>query len=315
MTSSFSVTVPHHDQNTTNRIRKLLLQQFDHTIKLTDKVLTRTDRSDVRLISSALRRLYLAFNDLKPFTTNQSLPSIEISIRSMVDALGEICYQDMAILALEDVARQKPGEIEFTVQQFINTRKEIRRKSRQTIERVLLGLSENVHRAHCAKTVILSTRQTGAIKRHKTVASFRTVADSIIESYLFDFEKSSRFLNGPSSSIEICEMDRATQRLHYAINLFSDCWISDVQIFSRSLANLQRALSRVSHCEAWIEELRKQIVESRKKRQAAQNTFLFLFSQFSELRNNHLHESLALWNAWETDQLSNKLRKTITHSI
>ena len=93
-----------------------------------------------------------------------------------MDALGEICYQDMAILALEDVARQKPGEIEPTVQQFINTRKEIRRKSRQTIERVLLVLSENVHRAHCAKTVILSTRQAGEAMRHKTVASFRTVA-------------------------------------------------------------------------------------------------------------------------------------------
>ena len=110
MTSSFSVNVPHHEHNATTTIRRVLLRQFDEAIKLTDQVLTRTDRDDVRLMSSAFQRLYGAFNVLKPFT-NQSLPNIEISIRSMVDALGEICYQDMAILALEDVACQKPGEI------------------------------------------------------------------------------------------------------------------------------------------------------------------------------------------------------------
>lgn len=188
MISSFSVTVPHHKHNAANRIRRVLLQQFDRTIKLSDKELTRTDRDEVRLMSFAFQRLYLAFNDLKPFFTNQSLPSIEISIRSMVDALGEICYQDMAILALEEIAPQTPEQIQPTIQRFIDTRKAIRRKSRQAIERVLLGLSENVHRAHSAKTATLPTRDAGDIRRRKPVGSFRNLADSIIENYLNDLK-------------------------------------------------------------------------------------------------------------------------------
>ncbi len=59
---------------------------------LSDKVLTRTDGGDTQIMGSAFRRIYLAFSDLKPFITDRSLLNIEISIRSMADALGEICY-------------------------------------------------------------------------------------------------------------------------------------------------------------------------------------------------------------------------------
>ena len=316
MTASLSITVPHYKHKTTNRIQRVLLRQFDHTITLSDKVLARTAHVDVRLMSSAFRQIYLAFSELKPFITDKSLRSIEISIRSMADALGEICYQDMAILALEEVALEIPGEIGPTIQQFIDTRKGIRRKSRQALERALVGLRENVCGADFTKTITLPTRQAGETRRRKPAGSLRSVADSIIESYLAQFEKSSRALKEPSPFIELCEMDRATQRLQYAIDLFSDCWTSDLRIFSRNLANLQRVLSKVSQCDAWIKELRKQILQSRKTHpQAPKRTFVFWLRQFSERRNSHLQESFALWNAWETDQLSSKLRKTISRSI
>ena len=314
MTSSFAVTVPHNEDDTTNSFLIVLLRQFDYRIKLSDKAIRQTGDGDVVLMSSAFRQLYMAFNDLRPFISNESLPCIEINIRSMADALGEICYQDMAILELEEVVPQTPGEVAPTIREFIDSRKAIRWKSRQILVRALIGLRENVHRAHFVKAVTPPARQAGDFKRRKPGASLRSLADTIIESYLDQFEKSGKRLND-APSIELLEIDRATQRLHYAIDLFSDCWISDLRIFSRSLANLQRVLGRVSHCEAWIKELRKQIAQANKTPQAAKRNFVFLFSHFSELRNNHLHESLALWNAWETDQLSNKLRKTIARPI
>ena len=316
MTTTFSITVPHYEHQSTNRTWRVLLREFDHAITLSDKVLRRTDHVDVRLMSSDFRRIYLAFSDLKPFITDKSLRSIEISVRSMADALGEICYQDMAILALEEVALRTPGEIAATIQQFIDTRKEIRRKSRRALERALIGLRENVRGADFAKTITLATRQSGDTRRRKPAGSLRSVADTIIESYLAQFEKSSRLFKEPSPFIELCEIDRATQRLQYAIDLFSDCWTTDLRIFTRSLANLQSALSKVSHCDAWIKELRKQILQSRKTHpRAPKGTLVFWLAQFSERRNSHWHESFALWNAWEADQLSSKLRKTISRSI
>ena len=300
----------------TNRVQRGLLEQFDHTFAISDKALTRTDPGDVRQMSSAFRQLYLALSDLKPFITHESLLNFEISIRSIADALGEICYQDTAILALQEVAPQTPCEITATIHQFIATRKKIRRKSRQALERVLVSLGENVHRAHFANPLPLATRRIGVIRRRKPAGSFRNVADSIVESHLAEFEKWSRLLKEPSPFVELCAMDRATHRLKYAIDLFSDFWTSDVRMFSTSLATLQRALSKVSHYDAWIQELRKQIVQSKKTHpHAAKRTLVFLFAEFSELRNNHLHESFALWNAWESNQLSHKLRKTITRSI
>jgi CHAD domain-containing protein len=116
--------------------------------------------------------------------------------------------------------------------------------------------------------------------------------------------------------MSLVAMDRATQRLLYAIELFSDCWTADVRLFSRSLTNLQRALTKVSDCDTLIKEIRRQILESKKTGpQGAKRTFVVLFAQLSEVRNFHFDESLALWNAWESDQLSSQLRKSITRPI
>lgn len=316
MARTFSITVPPYDHGVTNRIHRALLQQFDETFALSHKVLRRTDAANIQLMSSAFRRLYLAISDLRPFITDHSLSSVEINIRGIADALDEIRYQDMAIQALEEVAPQTPHEIRQTIQQFIETRKKVRRKSRQILERALVSLGENVLSHSSLKTIPLAAQQNGVIRQRKPAGSLKNVANSIIKSHLGELEKCSALIDESPQATELGAMDRATQRLQYAIELFSDCWTTDVRPFSRSLANLQRALSEVSDCSAWINELRKQILESKKTNaQQARRTFVFLFTQFSELRNFHLEESSALWNAWQTDQLSNQLLKTITRSI
>jgi len=267
-------------------------------------------------MSSAFRRLYLAISDLRPFITDHSLSSVEINIRRIADALDEIRYQDMAIQALEDVAPKTPHEIRQTIQQFIETRKKVRRKSRQILERALVSLGENVLSHSSLKPIPLAAQQNGVIRQRKPAGSLKNVANSIIKSHLGELEKCSALIDESPQATELGAMDRATQRLQYAIELFSDCWTTDVRPFSRSLANLQRALRKVSEYDTLIKEIRKHILELKKTDlQRTKRTFVVLFAQFSELRNFHLDESSALWNAWETDQLSNQLRKTITSSI
>jgi CHAD domain-containing protein len=316
MARTFSITVPPDKHDVKNRIHRTLLQQFDETFALSHKVLRRTDPTNVQLMSSAFRRLFLAFSDLNPFVTDQSLVTIQINLRGIVDALGEIHYQDMAILALEEVASQAPRELAQTIQQLIEARKKIRRKSRQTLERVLVNLGENILRAEFEGTGSQAAHRTGVIRRRKPAGSLKIIANSIIQNHLTELEECSELLEESPQATELDAMDRATQRLQYAIELFSDCWTADVRLFSRSLANLQRALRKVSEYDTLIKEIRKHILELKKTDlRRTKRTFVVLFAQFSELRNFHLDESSALWNAWETDQLSNQLRKTITSSI
>jgi CHAD domain-containing protein len=316
MAQTFSIRVPHCDHYVSNRIHRALLQKFDETFALSHKVLRRTDSANIQLMSSAFRQLYLAINDLRPFITHQSLSGVEIKIRDIAGALGEIRFQDMAIQALEEVLPQTSHEVRQCIQLLIETRKKIRRKSRQTLERALVSLGENALNADSAKTETLPIKQTSFIRRRRPAGSLNNVANSIIQSHLTELEKCSKLLNEFAQATELDAMDRATQRVQYAIELFSDCWTADLQLFSRSLANLHGALSKVSDCDTWIKELRKQILESKKIRaQAAKSTFIFLLTQFTAVRNSYFHESSALWNAWETDQLSNQLRKTSSRSI
>ena len=310
-----SVPITTHYENA-NRLHLALLKRFDETFALSHKVLRRTDPANVQLMSSAVRRLYLAFRDLKPFIGDQSVSNTAIKIRGIADALGEIRYQDMAILALEEVAPQTPRQFAQTIQQFIETRKKIRRRSRQLLERVLVTLGKNIVRAVFEKTGIVTAHETRITRRRRPASSLKNLAASIIQSHLSEFEKCSTLLNESPQFMSLVAMDSATQRLLYAIELFSDCWASDVRLFSRSLTNLQRALTKVSDCDTLIKEIRREILESKKTGlQGTRRTFVVLFAQFSELRNFHLDESLALWNAWESDQLSSQLRKTITRSI
>jgi CHAD domain-containing protein len=316
MASTFPVTTPPYECDVANRIHLALLKRFDETFALSQKVLRRSDPSNLQLVSSAVRRLYLAFRDLKPFTADQCVFNTEIRIRGIADALGEIRYQDMAILALEEVTPLAPCQLAQTIQQFIETRKQIRRKSRQTLERLLITLGEKIVRAEFEKTRTPSAKEAGVIRRRRPAGSLKNVATSIIQSHLSEFEKCSTVLNQCPQAMSLVAMDRATQRLLYAIELFADCSTSDVRLFSTSLTNLQRALTKVSDCDTLIKEVRKQILESKKTGpQGTKRTLIVLFAQFSEVRNFHFDESLALWNAWESDQLSSQLRKTITRSI
>ena len=314
--STLPITTPCYEHDSENRIHLALLKRFDETFALSHKVLRRTDPGNVQLMGCAVRRLYLAFRDLKPFIGDQSVSGTEIKIRGIADALGEIRYQDAAILALEKVAPQAPHQFAQTIQQSIETRKKVRRKSRQTLERLLVDLGDNIASAQFEKPGTPAAHRTGVSRRRRPVGSLKNVATAIIQSHLSELEKCSTLLNESSQAMSLVAMDRATQRLLYAIELFSDCWTADVRLFSRSLTNLQRALTKVSDCDTLIKEIRRQILESKKTGpQGAKRTFVVLFAQFSELRNFHLDESLALWNAWESDQLSSQLRKSITRPI
>ena len=77
-------------------------------------------------MSSAVRRLYLAFRDLKPFIADQCVSNTEVRIRGIADALGEIRYQDMAILALEEIAPQVPRHSPIDIQRMLEKELNIR---------------------------------------------------------------------------------------------------------------------------------------------------------------------------------------------
>ena len=316
MASTFPITTPHYEHDVANGIHLVLLKRFEKTLALSHKVLRRTDPANVQFMSSAVQRLYLAFKDLKPLIADQCVSNTEVRIRDIADALSEIRCQNMAILALEEVTPQAPRQLAQTIQQFIETRKQIRRKSRQTLERVLVSLEENVLSGQFEKTGTPGAPQPGVVRRRRSAGSLKNVATSIIQSHLSEFEKCSTLLNECPQGMSVVALDRATQRLLYAIELFADCSTSDVRLFSTSLTNLQRALTKVSDCDTLIKEIRRQILEAKKTGpQGTKRTFVVLFAQFSEVRNFHFDESLAFWNAWESDHLSSQLRKTITRSI
>jgi len=297
-------------------IHKALNERFEEMCQLRSDAIEWKDPEGVHSMRVASRRLRSALSDFMPHVNKRSLSSILKQIRSIADALGEVRDQDVAILALEKLESETPPEFFATLQKLIDARKEIRRRSRQELKRILVKdrmkeLSDDFDKALTAATKLKG----GMLASSPYTHSYKEVAKAIIRDRLGELETLSTSLYQPFEATQLHEMRIGAKRLRYAVEMFAACWDSDIVLFAKRCARLQGALGRLHDCDVWIQSFRKEIQESKKVRlREHTEAFIWLFTHFNNLRHSHFQESFSLWKTWETDQLSEKLREALKNN-
>lgn len=293
----------------------MLGTRFEELCKFRELALDWSDPEGVHSMRVASRRLRSALRDFTPYLRKRRLTSILKLLRSLADALGEVRDQDVAIMALEKLSHQIPDEFAGTLKEYIDARKQQRDQARAKLESRLekeqlmeLALSFRTALALAAPTPKPNIGTGGPVAQ----ISFLKMSRAIILGRLKELEKLSPDLFKPFDVEPLHEMRIAAKRLRYAIELFQQCWGRSIATFARRTARLQTALGDVHDCDVWIESFGKEINSARKQKQTDKvDAFVWLLSHFVKLRTKHLRQAFRLWNRWEAQDTSNKLRAVL----
>ena len=277
-------------------IRKALAGRFDEMCALRRPAVKWKDPEGVHSMRVASRRLRSAFGDFAPYMNKRRLSSSFKEIRTIADALGEVRDQDVALIALEELAAEAKPEFAKTLRQFIDRRKEVRDAARTKLKETLVKDRLKDLKTDFSEALVLATD--GA----KPQLPFTDMAKAIIRDRLKDLEKLSSSFYRPTDPTQLHEMRIAAKRLRYSIELFETCWGSHIARFAKQAARLQAALGAMHDCDVWIESFRKEVNESRRLKDAERmKTLNWLFTHFNDLRHKHLREAFSLWTTWEAD--------------
>ena len=274
--------------------------------KLRGAALKWKDPEGVHSMRVATRRLRSALSDFMPYMEGRSLSTTIKQIRSIADALGRVRDQDVAISAIETLLVQTSVEFSTTLEKLIDERKNVRRHLRQELRKTLAKETMSDLSASFSSALELAAQQ---IQEERT---YKKVASAIIRDRLRELEKLSVSLYQPLGAAELHEMRIAAKRLRYAIERFAVCWDSETLTFAKSSARLQSALGSLHDCDVWLEDFRREILNSKRLRHEEQiKTFVWLFKHYNELRNTYFAEAFSLWDEWERDDLSGSLKRTL----
>ena len=293
-------------------IKLVLLTRFEELYSFQEAALNWHDPEGVHSMRVASRRLRSALRDFTPYVRKRALASVLKQLRDIADALGEVRDQDVAIMALEKMVTQAPDGSASALQQFIDTRRQLRDQSRESLQSILekseLQELESNFIASVAKatTTRTSSQTTPEI-------TFLRMSQAVILERLREFEKLSNGLFQPFEIENLHEMRIAAKRLRYAIELFQQCWGRGIYSHAKRAARIQTALGDVHDCDVWIESVGKQILNARKNKQNDQITpLMWLLSHLVKLRTKHLRDAFAHWREWEAQDASGKLRATLS---
>ena len=280
-------------------IRQALAERFGEMYALRHSALKWKDPEGVHSMRVASRRLRSAFGDFAPYLNKRRLLSPLKEIRTIADALGEVRDQDVALMALEEIAKQAPSEFSKTLRELIEAREKVRDGARAELEELLEKDRLKDLRTDFNDALTLATD--GATPpKSETPISFADMARAIVHDRLRDLEKLSSSFYRPMEPTQLHEMRIAAKRLRYSIELFEACWGSEIAKFAKQVAHLQTALGTVHDCDVWIESFRKEVNEARRVKDAERiSTFNWLFTHFNKLRHKHFTEAFSLWTTWE----------------
>jgi CHAD domain-containing protein len=212
-------------------------------------------------------------------------------------------------MALEKLTSEIPSSYSKTLEDLIDDRKEIRKEARKELKTELdqARLQEIAVEFEAALSAATAGVAHGGVEQ-----SYINVGRTVIRERLKEVEKLSSSLYRPAQIKPLHEMRIAAKGLRYAIELFADCWDSRIDDFAKETAHLQTAFGKLHDCDIWIESFEKEIVQSKKKKNRDESeTYVWLFTYFSQQRSKHFQEAFSIWNKWDADGLSGRLQDAL----
>ena len=290
-------------------IRLVLQQRLDEMCHLRVSALKWKDSEGVHSMRVASRRLRSAASDFLPFINKRTFNSTLKQIKSLADGLGEVRDLDVAIMALEKLTSEIPSSYSPTLNNLIDAQKDKRKEARKELEEALDKRRLEQLEVEFAPTLSLATTN---VSHAAVEQSYINVARTVIRERLKELETLSSSLYRPAHVEPLHEMRIAAKGLRYAIELFSDCWDSSLQNFAKETSHLQTALGKLHDCDNWVESFEKEIYQSRKQKERSESeTYVWLFTHFSEQRSKHFQEAFSLWKQWEADTMSSRLLEAL----
>jgi len=290
-------------------IKLVLLTRFEELYGFHEAALDWTDPEGVHSMRVASRRLRSALRDFTPYLRKRPLAPVLKQLKDIADALGEVRDQDVAIISLEKMVTHAPSEFSATLNQFIDTKRAIRDRSREELKLTL----EQTELKQLESQFIASVDEATAIRDHsKPQITFQEMSRVVILARLKELEKLSIGLFQPSEIEILHDMRIAAKRLRYAIELFQQCWRRSIAGYAKRTARIQTALGDVHDCDVWMESVGQAIISAKKQKQHDQiAALMWLLSHLTKVRTKHLRAAFSRWREWETQEVSDKLRAVL----
>lgn len=291
-------------------IKLVLLTRFEELYGFHETALDWTDPEGVHSMRVASRRLRSALRDFNPYIRKRPIAPALKELKRIADALGAVRDQDVAILAHEKMVSHAPPELSPALEQFVDTRRAIRDRSREELKTIL----EQTQLKQLESDFTARVNEATTIRDHaKPQITFVEMSRVVMLQRLKELEKLSSGLFLPFEIETLHDMRIAAKRLRYAIELFQQCWRRSIGSYAKRVARLQTALGDVHDCDVWIESVGREIINAKKQKQHEQvAALMWLLSHLIKVRTKHLREAFARWRDWEAQDISGKLREVLS---
>ena len=293
-------------------IRLVFLTRFAEMIEWRKTALDWSNPEGVHSMRVASRRLRSAMRDFLPYIPKRSFASVLKQLKGLADALGDVRDQDVAIPALEAIAKKAPAEHSAALKELIEKRKQLREQQRKKLKAVLAKSELKKLEAEFAAAVEEATAAAERKNKRNTPLTFTEASQGVIHDRLKEFEKRSNGLFRPLDVEALHELRIAAKRLRYAIELLAPCFDRSITTHAKRAARLQTTLGELHDCDSWIISIGRGISAARKEKAEDQlAASVWLLNHFTRLRTKHLHHAFNRWREWEAHHVSEKLRAAV----
>ena len=262
---------------------------------------------DMRVLS---RRLRSAINDFGRYFRKDPLPRTKL--RTIADQLGDVRDQDVALIALKELASQAKGNAAEGIKLIAGQRKAQRKKARSALKEALtepaVAEFQKDFLAKVQTLVIVFPRGRTRAPTPPEASSFRALGVAVIKERLKDFTDGSRCLYEPYKVKNLHELRILGKRLRYSMELFAVCFGEDLARAAKEIAQMQTSLGELHDCDVWISDLGADLKRLARKKKALEPDEIkvrtgatWLLEHFAEERMQHYRDAVARWEQWSTD--------------
>jgi len=112
-------------------IRLVLRSRLEEILTFREAALDWNNPEGVHDMRVASRRLRNAIRDFSPYLRKRKLQYPQSDLKSLADALGAVRDQDVAIMALENLAAEASQEVAAGIEEILNDRRSKREGARE----------------------------------------------------------------------------------------------------------------------------------------------------------------------------------------
>ncbi len=302
-------------------IRLVLKSRLEEMCALREQALDFSNPDGIHDMRVASRRLRSALRDFSPYVPTRHLLNSLHEIKVLADGLGQVRDQDVAVIALDELALKAPRQVSPGIQAIATIRRTRRDEALTQLTRILdqdlvAQLQENFLAALDSGLSSTQTKKSSQGTQSRKAVTYRDVARDTILERLKEFEELSDSFYHPLKAKPLHKMRIATKRLRYALELFEQCWGKPIAFLARKLAAIQSELGDLHDCDVWIVDfggdLASKQAETGLDEIADQSVaLLWLLTHFVKLRTKHFRKALQRWKEWEAKDCSGQLRRNV----